>query len=67
MPVLGYLPKLQRGPGLAFAAHFLHDFSIETSLPDTQSMDKISMSYLYSFSGYQTKCAIEFLSKQLMT
>ena len=27
MAVSDYLPKLQRGMGLAFAAHFLHDFS----------------------------------------
>ena len=26
MAVLGYLPKLKRGLGLAFGAHFLHDF-----------------------------------------
>ena len=30
-------------------------------------MDKVSMSYLFSFSGYQTKCVIEFLFRQLMT
>ena len=29
MTVLGYLPKLKGGLGLAFAAHFLHDFSIK--------------------------------------
>ena len=29
MVVLDYLPKLQRGLGLAFAANFLHDFSIK--------------------------------------
>ena len=26
MAVLGYLPKLKRGLGLAFGAYFLHDF-----------------------------------------
>ena len=26
MAVLGYLPKLKGGLGLAFGAHFLHDF-----------------------------------------
>ena len=26
MAVLGYLPKLKRVQGLAFGAHFLHDF-----------------------------------------
>ena len=29
-------------------------------------MDKVSMSYLISFSRYQTKCIIKFLFKQLM-
>ena len=29
MAVLGYLPELGRGPGIAFGAHFLHDFSIQ--------------------------------------
>ena len=34
---------------------------------NTLSMDKISMSYLFSFSRYQTKCVVKFLSRQLMT
>ena len=29
MAVLGYLPKLKWGLGLAFGEHFLHDFSIK--------------------------------------
>ena len=29
MAVLGYLTKLKGDPGLAFEAHFLHDFSIK--------------------------------------
>ena len=29
-------------------------------------MDKVSMSYLFSFSRYQTKCVIKFLFIQLM-
>ena len=32
MAVLGYLPKLKEGLGLAFGAHFLHDFSIKNVL-----------------------------------
>ena len=57
MAVLGYLPKLKRGLGLTFAAHFLHDFSLKmNSLFNTLSMDKFSVSYLFSFSRYQTKC-----------
>ena len=30
-------------------------------------MDKVLMSYLFSFSRYQTKCVIKFLFRQLMT
>ena len=29
-------------------------------------MDKVSKSYLFSFSRYQAKCVIEFLFRQLM-
>ena len=29
-------------------------------------MDKVSMSYLFSFPIYQTKCVIKFLFRQLM-
>ena len=29
-------------------------------------MDKVSMSYLISFSRYQTKCIVKFLFRQLM-
>ena len=61
MAVLGYLPKLKRGLGLAFGAHFLHDFPIKMFLFITLSMDKVSMSYPFFFSLYQTKCVIKFL------
>ena len=62
MALLGYLPiQYYRGLGLAFAAHFLDDFSKKCSLSDTPFMYKVSISYLFSFSGYQTKCVIEFL------
>ena len=30
-------------------------------------MDKVSMSYIFSFSRYQTKCVLELLFRQLMT
>ena len=30
-------------------------------------MDKVSMSYLFSFPRYETKCVIEPLFRQLMT
>ena len=56
MVVLGYLPKLLKGLGLAFAAHFLQDFSIKiTDLSDTPSIEKASLSYLFSFPRYQNK------------
>ena len=32
MAVLGYLPNLKRGLGLAFGAHFLHGFSMQMFL-----------------------------------
>ena len=32
MAVLGYLAKLKMGLGLAFEAHFLHNFSIKVFL-----------------------------------
>ena len=37
------------------------------SSSDTPSMDKVSMSCVFSFSRYQTKCVLEILLKQLMT
>ena len=39
--------KFKRGLGLAFDAHFLHDFPIKilTSLFNTLSMDKVSISH----------------------
>ena len=56
MAVLGYLAKLKRDLGLAFGAHFLHDFSVKMFLINSLSMDKASVSQLISFSRYQTKC-----------
>ena len=32
MAALAYIAKLKRGLGLAFGAHFLHDFSIKMFL-----------------------------------
>ena len=44
-----------RGLGLTYGSLF-------TNL----SMDKLSMSYLFFFSRYQTKCVIKFLFRQFM-
>ena len=59
MAVFGYLPKLKRGQGLAFGAHFLHDFSKKIFF-NTLSTDKVSMSYLFSFPRYQANCVVKF-------
>ena len=42
-------------------------FSEKCSLFKTLSMDKVSMSYLFSITRYQTKCVTQFLFRQLMT
>ena len=47
MAVLGYLPKLKRGLGLAFGAYFLYDSSLQMFLFYTMSMEKVSMSYFF--------------------
>ena len=67
MDVLGYLPKLNRGLGLAFGKHFLHDFSIKILLFNTLSTEKVSITCLFSFPIYQTKCVSKFLFSQLMS
>ena len=67
MAVSNYLAKLKRGLGLAFGAHFMHDFSLKMSLFNSLSMDKVSMLHLLSFSRYQTKFVIKILLRQLMT
>ena len=63
MAVFGFLAKLKRGLGLAFGAHFLHDFSTKM-LFNTLSMDIVSMSHRISFSRYQTRCVIKFSFRQ---
>ena len=47
MTILGYLAKLKRGLGLAFGAHFLHDFFVKMFLTSL-SMDKVSVWHLLS-------------------
>ena len=49
---------IKKGLGLAFGAHFLHDFSIKMFLMSYSISGKVSMSHLISFSRYQTKCVI---------
>ena len=63
----GLFTKIKKRSGTSFSCTFSASFFYKNSLSDTPSMDKVSMSYLFSFSGYQTKCVIEFLFRQLMT
>ena len=62
--VLGYLPKLKRGLGLAY---FLHVFSYNCSFSSTISVDKVAMPNLFPFPRYQIKWVVKFLCRQLMT
>ena len=66
MAILGYLPKLKWGLGLAFGAYFLYGFFIQMLLINTLSDDKVSISHL-SLSIYQIKRVIKFLFRQLIT
>ena len=62
----GLFTKIKKeGLGIVFGVHFLHDYPYKYSLFNTLSMDKVS--YLFSFSGHQTKCVMKFLFRQLMT
>ena len=61
---MDYLPKLKMGLGLPFGEHYLHASSIKMFL--NQSVDKVSMLYLFFFSRYQTKYVIKFLFRLLM-
>ena len=53
MAVLGYLAKLKRGLGLAFGAHFLHDFLIKNVL------------YFIPYQWTEFQCHTLFLSQYI--
>ena len=59
MAVLGYLPKLKRGSGIIFSAH--------KNVPYFYSVNWSFNVIPFSLSRYQTKHAIEFLFRELMT
>ena len=69
MTVLGYLAKLIKVSGANFWCTFSAWFFYKNVpfLFNSLSMDKVSMSYLISFSRFQTKCIIKFIFRQLMT
>ena len=54
MAFLSYLPKLKKGLGIASIAFFCMIFHKKCYLFNTLSMDKVSMSYLFSFLRFQT-------------
>ena len=63
----GLFTKIEKGSGTRFWCTFSAWFSHKCSLFNTVSMAKVSMSYIFYFSRYQTKCVIKFLLRQLMT
>ena len=67
MAFLGYLAKLKRDLGLAFGAHFQHDFSIKIFLIEYSINGQSVNVTPYFFSRYQTKCVIKILFRPLMT
>ena len=63
----GIFTKLIKRSGSSFCSIFsAWVFHKKYSLFDTPSMDKVSMSYLFSFSRYQAKCVIQFLFRHMM-
>ena len=65
--VLGYLPKLLRGLGQAFATHFLYNFSIKMFFIWYSIYWQGSIVIPFFLPKNQTKHVIEFLFRQLMT
>ena len=58
--------KIKREPGISFWCTFYAWFFHKNVFFNTLSTEKVSMSYLFSFPRYQTKCVIKFLFSQLM-
>ena len=63
---LGYLAKLKRDLGLAFGAHFQHDFSIKMFLFEYSINEQSFNVTLYFFLKISKKCVIMFLFRPLM-
>ena len=64
MTVLGYLPKLKEGLGLAFGAHFLYDFFHKNVF--YLILYQWAKFQCHAFPRYQTIYVIEFIFTQLM-
>ena len=64
----GLFTKIKKPSQTGFSVHsFCMIFPEKCSILTTVSIDKVSMSYLFSFSRYQGKCVIKFLFRQLLT
>ena len=64
----GLFTKIKMGSGTSFWCTFSAWFFDKIfSLCNNLSMDKLSMSYLFSFPRYQIKCVIKLSLRQLMT
>ena len=61
MAVLGYLAKLKKGLGLAFSAHFLHDFTIKMFLIQLSVNGQSFIVTLYFFLKISNKMCYEVL------
>ena len=61
MAILGYLAKLKGGLGLAFGAHFLHDFLYKCSIFNALLMDKVTMSQPHFFLKISNKMYYQVL------
>ena len=57
MAVLGYLPNLKRGLGLAFGAHFQYYFPIKMFL-NTLSIDKVQCSIFFPFQDIKQNVSL---------
>ena len=60
MTGLGYSPKLKRGMGLAFNAHFWHDFFINIFFIFFLSIDKVSIPYLFPAQDIKQNVLVSF-------
>ena len=59
MALLGYLVKLKRDLGLAFGAHFLHDFYVKMFLIQYSINGQSSNATPYFFLKVSKKCVIK--------
>ena len=66
MAVLGYLAKLKRCLGLAFGAHFLHDFSIKCSILILYQCTKFQCHALFLFQDIKQNVLLSSYSDDII-